>query len=61
MDYPCMYLCIYFYKSCTKVCVQIYDQKPMDVTGFLLVFLFLRQYCYILLLKQNSSVTRCNL
>lgn len=44
MDYPCMYLCIYFYKTCTKVCVQIFGQNPMDVTGFLfLVFFFLLQ------------------
>lgn len=37
MDYPCMYLCIYFYKTCTEVCVQIFGQNPMDVTGFLFV------------------------
>lgn len=24
-------------------------------------FFFLRQYCYILLLEQNNSLTRCNL
>lgn len=40
MDYPCMYLCIYFYKTFTKVCMQIYGQNPMDVTGFVFVVFF---------------------
>lgn len=38
-DYPCTYLCIYFYNICTMVCdVQVSGgKKTMDVTG---IFIF---------------------
>lgn len=39
MDYPCMYLCIYFYKTCTMFCVQIYGRKSshwISISFFLL-------------------------
>lgn len=39
IDYPSMYLCIYFYNICTMVlmCKSLVGKKTMDVTG---IFIF---------------------
>ena len=53
MDYPCMYLCIYFYNICTVVCdVQVSGEKKklwMSLE-FLFFLLFETVLCYLLLL-----------
>lgn len=49
IDYPCMYLCIYFYNICTIVFdVQVSGgKKTMDVTGIFYFSFSLRQYYVI--------------
>lgn len=51
MNYPCMYLCIYFYNIFTMVCVQVSGGKNLWMSlEFFIFFLFETVLCYILLL-----------
>lgn len=59
MDYPCMYLCIYFYNICTMICdwqVSGEEKRTMDVTGSFIFFSSsLRQYYVIFRCFKNCS------
>lgn len=65
MDYPCMYLCIYFYNFCTRSRSLVGKRKKKQNLWMSLEFLFFLLFetvlRYLLLLEGFLHSTRCNL